>query len=53
MVAQDARILFTIIVLPRLLLPAFRTTIDLFLYLEGYQTWVCIPCGAGIKPKHY
>jgi hypothetical protein len=26
---------------------------DLFSYLEDYQTWVCAPCGAGIKPKHY
>lgn len=26
---------------------------DLFSYLEDYQTWVCVPCGAGIKPKHH
>jgi hypothetical protein len=26
---------------------------DLFSYLEDYQTWVCVPCDAGVKPKHY
>ena len=26
---------------------------DLFHYLADYQSWICIPCGMGVKPKHY
>lgn len=26
---------------------------DLFYYLADYQTWICVPCGMGVKPLHY
>jgi hypothetical protein len=26
---------------------------DLFSYLADHRTWICIPCGTGVKPKHY
>lgn len=26
---------------------------DLFSYLTDYQTWICVSCGVGVKPKHY
>jgi hypothetical protein len=26
---------------------------DLFYYLTDYQSWICIPCGTGVKPEHY
>jgi hypothetical protein len=30
-----------------------RVSIDLFYYLADYQSWICIPCSIGVKPKHY
>jgi hypothetical protein len=32
---------------------AVRFTMDLFYYVTDYQTWICIPCGMGVKPLHY
>jgi hypothetical protein len=26
---------------------------ELFSFLEDYQTWVCVPCGCGVRPQHY
>jgi hypothetical protein len=26
---------------------------DLFSYLADHRTWICIPCGTSVKPKHY
>jgi hypothetical protein len=26
---------------------------ELFSFLEDYQTWVCAPCGYGVRPQHY
>ena len=26
---------------------------NLFSYLADYRTWIYIPCGMGVKPKHY
>ena len=33
----------------------FSTAInmDLFSYTEDHRTWICVPCGTGVKPKQY
>ena len=26
---------------------------ELFSFLKDYKTWVCVPCGYGVRPQHY
>jgi hypothetical protein len=31
----------------------YAFSMDLLHYLVDYQSWICILCGIGVKPKHY